>query len=166
MSSPQDNEFTFLLEAYKLSIEYFDGYASRVSTRFDILLGVDIALAGLLGNAWLSGATLSPKGMSIISLLGLLISILLYVQSAQDRFVLKRQIRRINELRNEIEIKIGRKNLPALFSPLDETDLGRRNFVFEGVTSWRSNHLSLTRIPVVVSILLIVFWVVTFFMIP
>jgi hypothetical protein len=90
----------------------------------------------------------------------------LYVQSAQDKFVLKRQIKRINDLRKEIETKIGRQDLPALFSPLDETDLGTRSFVFEGITSWRSNYLSLTRIPAVVSILLIVFWLVTFFLNP
>jgi hypothetical protein len=164
MPTTQDNEFAFLLEAYKVAIQYFDGYTTRVSTRFNILLGVDIALAGFLANSWLSAATLSPKGKFIISLLGLFISILLYVQSAQDKFVLKRQIKRINDLRKEIETKIGRQDLPALFSPLDETDLGTRSFVFEGITSWRSNHLSLTRILAVVSILLIVFWLVTFFL--
>jgi len=166
MPNAQGNEFAFLLEAYKVAIEYFDGYATRVATRFNILLGVDIALAGLLANSWLSATTLSSKGMFIISLLGLFISIFLYVQSAQDKFVLKRQIKRINDLRKEIETKIGRQDLPALFSPLDETDLGTRSFVFEGITSWRSNYLSLTRIPAVVSILLIVFWLVTFFLNP
>lgn len=160
MPNAQGNEFAFLLEAYKVAIEYFDGYATGVATRFNILLEVDIALAGLLANSWLSATTLSSKGMFIISLLGLFISIF-YVQSTQDKFVLKRQIKRINDLQKEIETKIGRQDLPALFSPLDETDLGTRSFVFEGITSWRSNYLSLTRIPAVVSILLIVFWLVT-----
>jgi hypothetical protein len=75
MPNAQGNEFAFLLEAYKVAIEYFDGYATRVATRFNILLGVDIALAGLLANSWLSATTLSSKGMFIISLLGLFISI-------------------------------------------------------------------------------------------
>ena len=162
----QDKEFTFLLEAYKAAIDYFNGYATRVSTRFNILLGADIAFAGLLGNSWLSGAVLSSRGVFIISMLGLLISLLLYVQSAQDKFVLKRHIRRINDLRKEIEKKIDRDGLPALFSPLDETDLGTRDFVFESITSWRSNHLSLTRIPAITSILLVIFWIAILFIAP
>jgi len=164
MKTPnEDKEFMFLLEAYKVAIDYFNGYAERVFVRFNILLGVNILLGGVLGNAWLSGAELSSKGVIVISLFGLLVSVLLYIQSAQDKFVLKRQIKRINDLRKEIEAKIGRNDIPALFSPLDETDLGTRNFVFEGITSWRSNRLSLTRVPAITSILLVVFWVIVVF---
>ncbi|MEM4204614.1 MAG: hypothetical protein QXS54_11145 [Candidatus Methanomethylicaceae archaeon] len=161
----QDNEFVFLLEAYKTAIDYFDGYANRVSTRFNILLGVDIALAGLLGNALLSGMNLPSQGAVIISALGLFLSVLLYVQSAQDKYILKQQIRRINRIKSGIEKKIGKTDLPALFSPLDETDLGTRNVIFESITSWRSNWLSLTRVPVVTSMLFIVFWVIMMFVV-
>lgn len=156
----EDKEFTFLIEAYKTAIDYFDGYATRVYNRFNILLTVDVALAGLFGTAWMQSQAISSAGALYIPLIGLVLSILLYIQSAQDKFVLKRHLKRINDIRKKIEEKIGRSDIPALFSPLDETDTGTRQFVYEGITSWRSNRISLTRVPPITAVAFIIFWIV------
>ncbi len=156
----EDKEFTFLLEAYKTAVDYFDGYATRVYNRFNILLAIDVALAGVYGSALVESKIISSKGALLIPLIGLIVSLLLYIQSAQDKYVVKRHIKRINDIRKMIESKVGREDIPALFSPLDETDTGKRNFIFEGITSWRSNRISLTRVPPVTAIVFIVFWII------
>ncbi len=42
-----DKQFTYLLEAYKIAVDYLSGYVDRIYTRFNIFLGIDIALAGI-----------------------------------------------------------------------------------------------------------------------
>ncbi len=162
----EDKQYAFVLEAYRTSLDYFSDYSNRVSTRFNILLGVNVGLAGIFGSAWLNDQLTSANGAVIISISGLIISILLYIKSAQDKYVLKHQTKRINEIRKKIEEHIRRDDIPALFSPLDDTDLGKSNFIFEGITSWRSNFISLTRILPVTSLVFMVFWVLTFFVKP
>lgn len=73
-------------------------------------------------------------------------------------------MKRINQLRAIIEEEIGQKDIPALFTPLDDTDLQKREFIFEGITSWRSNFLSVTRIPAITSLLFILLWIVVIVM--
>jgi hypothetical protein len=158
-----DKQYAFLIDAYKTSLTYFSDYSNRVSTRFNILLGINSALAAFYGNAWLNAQSSPNNGLLPISIFGLIISFLLYIQSAQDKYVLKHQIMRINEIRKKIEENIKRHDIPALFSPLDDTDIGKKGFVFESITSWRSNAISLTRIHPMTSLVFIVFWALTFF---
>lgn len=163
----EDKEFTYLLEAYKVAVSYFSDYSTRVSNRFNVLLAIDIALAGVYGAALFnSNNAVSGNGAWLISTMGLIISILLYVQSAQDKFIVKRHLKRINTIRQHLENYIHRNDIPALFSPLDETDTGERRFIFEGITSWRSNFISLTRVPPVTSLVFVAFWIVTIFIRP
>jgi len=68
-------------------------------------------------------------------------------------------MRRINQIRVILEEKTGQKDIPALFTPLDDTDLQKREFLFEGITSWRSNFISVTRIPAITSLLFMLFWI-------
>jgi hypothetical protein len=158
-----DKEFTYLLEAYKAAIDYLNGYADRVSNRFNILLTLNIAAVALFGNIWLNPQTTPSKNGLFVSALGLAVSVLLYIQSAQDRYMFRQQRKRINAIRQNIEKNIGRNDIPALFAPLDEADTGKRKFIFESLTSWNSSVISLTSIPVIASILLTVFWIITLF---
>jgi len=153
----EDKTFTYLLEAYKIAISYFSDYANRVWTRFNILLAIDVGLATLLWNTWQGN---QQQNMSILlPFLGLVVSLLLYVQSAQDKYAIRHQMRRINQIRVILEEKTGQKDIPALFTPLDDTDLQKREFLFEGITSWRSNFISVTRIPAITSLLFMLFWI-------
>lgn len=158
-----DKQFTYLMESYKTAIDFFNGYVERVYNRFNILLGIDIALAGVYAGVWFDTTSQTGTGKILVLSLGLIISLLLYIQSAQDRFVIKRTRERVNKIREIIEKQIGRDDIPALFSPLDDTDLGKRNVIIEGVTSWRSNFISLSRVPVITSLVFVIFWIVAFF---
>jgi hypothetical protein len=156
-----DKHFTFLLESYKTAMDYFSSYADRVSSRFNILLTLDVAIAGVFVSAWLSSQPVTGSRAVVISLLGLMISVLSYTQTAQDRYLIKNNIRMINDIRKQIEKSIGQNNIPAFFSPLDNIDKGKRHFIFEGITCWRSSFISVTRVPIIISIAFIVFWIIT-----
>ncbi len=162
----EDKQFTYLLEAYKTAVDFFNNYADRVYNRFNILLGIDVLLAGFFSGGLIDAKTNSTVGNFLIVSLGLIISLLLYVQSAQDKFVTKKLRERVNGIRVLIEENIGRDDIPALFVPLDDTDLGKRTFIGENVTSWRSNFISLSKVPVITSVVFVVFWIIAFFVKP
>lgn len=156
-----DKQFTYLLEAYKIAVDYLSGYVDRIYTRFNIFLGVDIALAGIYAGVLFNSKSITNAGKVLVLSLGLIISLLLYIQSAQDRYALKAHRVRINRMRALIEKQIGRDDIPALFSPLDDE---RKKLVVEGLTSWRSDFISTSRLPVLTSIFLVIFWIITFFL--
>lgn len=84
----EDKTFTYLLEAYKTAISYFSDYASRAWMRFNILLTVDIGLAALFRNTWQESQQKDVSQSTILlPILGLVVSLLLYAQSAQDKSV-------------------------------------------------------------------------------
>jgi hypothetical protein len=57
MDDKADKEFTYLLETYRAAVDYFNGYSERYSNRFNIFLTIDVALAGLFANLWISSAS-------------------------------------------------------------------------------------------------------------
>lgn len=168
MGTPlEEKQFTYLLEAYKAAVAYFDGYSGRVTTRFNILFAVDVALAGALGATLSSDSERAASLDWIICILGLALSTLLYIQSAQDKYLIRRHLHRINVIRKQIEeaIHLESDKIPALFSPMDATDSQQKHIIYENFTSWRSNSISLTRVPVYTAILLIIVWLAALFMV-
>lgn len=159
----KEKEFDYLIESYKTAIGFFGGYFDRVYNRFNILIGIDVALAGVYAGVLFDIQSPTDNRKILILSLGLIVSLLLYVQSAQDRFVVKRLRESVNKIRGLIEEQIGRNDIPALFSPLDGIESRKRKFMFEDLTSWRSNFISLSRIPPITSLVFVIFWIVAFF---
>lgn len=155
----EDNKFTFLVEAYNTYVEYYSQYVDGMWGRFNTLLTLNLALAGLFGSTWLRTPLISSKGVVLIPFLGLTVSILLYIQSAQERFIVSHHREQINKIRTMIEKHIGIDDVPALFYPLDDIDAGKRRLIFESVVSWRSRPLSITRIPAITSIIFVAIWI-------
>lgn len=158
-----DKQFSMLLEVYTSYLDYYDGYSERMSTRFNILLAVNLAIAGALGAIWLSvgGSSTQRTGASIlISSMGFVVSALQYAQSAQDKYISKRHRTRITRLRTMAEELAGFQELPALFGHLDETDSGQKGMIWKSPTEWRSNAISLTDVPTIISLFCIAFWLI------
>jgi len=88
------------------------------------------------------------------------VSLLQYVQSAQDEYISKRHRERITELRKQIQELAMLGDIPGLFAGLDDTDTGKKSGVFHSLTSWRWNVVRLTAIPPVFSLGSILFWLV------
>lgn len=156
-------DFAFL--AYQTSIKTYNEISNRVSTRFNIILTIDIALAGFFADTWFKNEIRSDNGSFILPIMGLLISTILYFQSAQDKYILKKQIERVNKIRDQILLSVNLPDFPSLFSPLDLTDSiddvkPQRDFEFVNLFCWRSNLFSITKIPGWISGILLVFWIV------
>jgi hypothetical protein len=73
--------FNFLLEDYKLKVEYYAGHLSRMWTRFNFLLTIDSALFGLFATGQV---TLSPCWL--FPVIGMALSVLWGVFGAFDLF--------------------------------------------------------------------------------
>ncbi len=157
-----DRQFQYLIESYKLAIAWTDSYANRIYNRFNIFLGINVAIASLSASTWFNVQLSSPALKIFMPSLGLIVALLMYIQSAQDNYILRKSRDRVNKIRKKIEITIGRNDIPSLFSPLDETDTKERNFIFESTTSWRSNFISVTRIPSITSLIFVGLWIVIF----
>jgi hypothetical protein len=166
----EKRQFDFALIAYKSAIETYNEISNRVSTRFNIILTIDIALAGFFVNAWVNEKIARENGTLLLPLIGFVISIFLYFQSAQDKYILKKEIQRINEIKDQIITDLNIFEFPCLFIPLDETDVlsysnrPKKNFIFYSIFNWRSNLFSVTKIPVWISIVLIFLWIIIFIM--
>jgi hypothetical protein len=162
------NRFDFQLKAYETAILTYNSISDRVSLRFNILLTGDIALAGFFIDVWVKDKFQKGNGSVLFIIIGIVLSIFLYFQSAQDKYILKHQIMRINQIKEIIKAEQNLLNFPCLFDPLDKTDTDnsgiepKEGFIFESFICWRSNILSITKIPAILSILFFFFWLFVF----
>jgi len=149
----------FMIDAYKSAIKYYSDYMNRIWNRFNIMLSLDTALVGLWLTFWINNQSILSKNLVVLPILGFIVSTLMYFQSAQDRYVVGRLQHQINKLKDKIlEDLDADKEMPVLFYPFDEMALRKKSFVFEGITSWRSRAVSLTRLPVLSSLIFIFLW--------
>ena len=81
-----DNVTQYLIKSYQSSISYFNGFAQRIATRFNILLTINVVCGGFYANIWIEGKA-NSKGVIILPILGLFIALSMYIQSAQDKFI-------------------------------------------------------------------------------
>ena len=151
----------FLIEAYKSAISLYNGYMNRIWNRFSIIITIDAALAGIFLTTWFKQESNSSKILIFIPILGLIISFILYIQSVQDRFIIRRFRIQIDKLKNTILIFLeGDKDLANIIYPFFDEEIEKKSFVFEDITSWRHQAITLTRIPGISSIIIILFWII------
>ena len=154
---PPEEKIHFLVEAYTVAVSYFDGFAGRIWTRFSILISIDSALAGLFVALWMGEKAAEGTKLAVLATFGLLISLLMYIQSAQDRFVFGQLRSQINRLKTRITNELGLEpDTPILFTPTepDIDELPR----FEGVSSWRIRQVSTTRLPALIFLVFLAAW--------
>ena len=161
-SGIEDRRLTFLLESYKAYVDYYRAYIDGMWVRFNTLLTVNVALAGFYGTT-LAAASLTNTGSWLIRVIGLLLSLLLYAQSAQERYIVKRLREIIYELRKTFPESIGAPQTPTLFAPLDEIDKDEKKFIKVSLVSWRSAHFSITRLPAIISLVFVGIWAALMF---
>lgn len=153
------DKLEFLVESYKSLIEIYNDYMNRIWSRFSILLTVDAALAGIfISKCFEKGFEFSLIAV-LIPILGLILSLLLYFQSAQDRFMIRRFRYQLGELKIKISklLDIDDELLINCYPFVDE-ELKKKK-VFEDLTSWRWQIITVTRLPAISSMSLILFWI-------
>jgi len=156
------DKLDFLVESYKSLIEIYNDYLNRIWSRFSILLTVDAALAGIFISKWFEKGLEFSSIAILIPILGLILSMLLYFQSAQDRFIIRRFRFQLKELRIKITKFLDiEEELSANCYPFMDEELEKKK-VFEDLTSWRCQLITVTRLPAISSISSILFWIAFF----
>lgn len=151
------SQTAFLVEAYKTSISYYDSFAGRIWTRFSILMTVNSALIGLFLTLQFRPEGIDATKYMGLSGFGLVISIIMYVQSSQDKYYLDQLRLQINQLGSIIIRNLGFEDeLPILFTTTHHDP--QKLLRFAEISSWRIRLISTTRLPALISLLSVSVW--------
>jgi len=147
-----DND-EFLVDDYKLKLDYLKSQFDRMWTRFNFFLSIEVALFGFLG--WLVFEKHNPNASLLPALLGLAVSGLWHVIGSEDRALVTFYRSNVNAAANRIAAsKDGRQWYGKEHAAIETKS------VFNGLSSWYWEKISITRMPAVVSLILIVIWLV------
>jgi hypothetical protein len=141
----------FLVEDYRLKLDYLKSQFDRMWTRFNFFLSIEVALFGFLG--WLVFDKATPNASTLPASLGLAVSALWYVIGTQDRFLVEFYRANVNTAAG----RIARSKEELQWFGKEHAAIGA-DTGFKGLTSWYWERTSITRMPAVVSLLLIVIW--------
>ena len=142
----------FVVEDYKLALGYLQGQFQRLWQRFNFFLTVQIALFGFLG--WLVFDKRSLAALPLVCILGFFVSVIWYLVAAQDRFL----VRVYRERTTSAAEKIAGV---ASFQAKDyaKTYIGAETpSNWDSLIQWYCQPISITRLPVWLSILLALIW--------
>jgi hypothetical protein len=143
-----------LLEDYKLKLSYLTTQYDRMWTRFNFLLGTELAVFGFLGYVTFDAKI--PEATTLAFGLGLAISALWYVIGAQDRALVDEYRDRANAAAEAL-----RKNRSGLSDTYEKTHAGASvESRYGGILSWYYKPISITKLPAVIAALLFVTWLI------
>jgi len=142
----------FAIDDFKLALDYLKAQFDRLWQRFSFFLTVQMALFGFLG--WLVFDKGKISALPVGCMLGLFISVLWYVVSAQDRAL-------VDAYRDRTKWAADRI---AAIDALKVPDYAT-NFIgygadsrFNSPLSWYWHPISITRLPVWISVVLSAAW--------
>jgi hypothetical protein len=144
----------FEVDDYKLKLDYLKSQFDRMWTRFNFFLSIEVALFGFLG--WLVFEKDNPNATPLPALLGLAVSGLWYVIGAQDRALVEFYRSNVSDAANRISARC--KTELQWYG--NEHAAAEAKSVFNDLTSWYWKKASITRLPAVVSLMLMVIWLV------
>ena len=146
--SPDD----FLIEDYKLAVEYLQAQFQRLWQRFNYFLTIHTALFGFVG--WLAFDKRALLAIPLVATLGALLSALWYVVAAQDRFLVQIYRDRVESAAKKI----------ASVGALEAGDYGLTYIGAQAQSAWKSlgswywRPLSVTQLPAWIAIFLTAVW--------
>jgi hypothetical protein len=148
-----------LFEDYKLKLQYLTAQFDRLWNRFNFFLSVQLAVFGFLG--YVTFTLKSPGATPLPIVIGLLVSSLWYIVGAQDRAL----------------VEIYRDHARAAAQQFAQHPDGIRNYeqshpaaeiqaYWKKLDSWYLPAISITRLPALLAIALVVIWLVLLFFWP
>ncbi len=141
----------FAVDDYKQKLDYLKSQFDRMWTRFNFFLSIEVALFGFLG--WLAFEKNDPDATALPALVGLAVSALWYVIGAQDRALVEFYRSNVDGAAARVAASSDRLQWFAKQHAASQAPT-----VFKGLTSWYWTRASITKMPAVVSLLLIVIW--------
>jgi hypothetical protein len=143
-----------LLEDYKIQVQALTNQYSRLWTRFNFFITIHsallVALLGLFKDEDLTWPALA------IPSLGVLMSALWFITGAQDRYLVVFYRAMITHAASRVAPDDEQWAHPGLEIEAAERILGRP--VERSWLQWRSRHLSVTRLPALVPVLIGTLW--------
>ena len=137
-----------LLEDYKLKLAYLTAQYDRMWTRFNFLLGTELAVFGFLG--YITFDVKIPEATPVAAGAGIVISALWYVIGAQDRALVDEYRERATEAAEKLSWHAGH-SLPNY----EATHAGAKvKSRWRGFLSWYCEPISITKLPAAVAGLL------------
>ena len=147
----------FAVEDFKLALSYLQGQFVRLWQRFNFFLTVQTALFGFLG--WLAFDKGNLPATRFACFLGASVAALWYVVSAQDRALVEIYRGRAKQAATKITTldSLGAKDYDKNYVGAEATSQ------WLSIDSWYWSPLSITRLPVWLSLLLVLVWLVLLF---
>jgi len=153
----------FLLEDYRLKVQYLTDQFQRMWNRFQFLLSLETVLAGLF-FAPLSGArAVSAPSFAVV---GIAVSLFWYVVGAEDRFLVETYRAQVKDAAKDVAVdvkvegytyvgeleKLGRRHHIPL--------IGALNVAYKSPVEWRIEQISVTHLAAIFPLLMLAFWLV------
>ena len=156
----ENGQGQFLLQDYQLKVRYVSDHFQRMWTRFNFFLTLEGAALGALVFS-------SEERDWWLGLYGMLVSAVWYLFGAQDRFLVRLYRTQVREMADQIAERlnladytyVGRTEEADIYLRQHDPTYQKRSW-FETVTEFRSEELSITRLPAVVPLMLLLFWAV------
>lgn len=143
----------FLKDVYKLRVQFYSEHTSRMWTRFNFLLTMEIGLLGFFLSVW--AEQLWQENIWLFPTAGIFVSLVWYILGAQDRYYFEGFRKQIQYLENEITKELG-------IEDLDMFTFGNPTNVKQGIFTWRWKYLSLSRFVAAFPIFFLSVWVIAF----
>jgi hypothetical protein len=146
-------DFDFLKEDYKMKLDYLTAQLERMWGRFNFFLTIELALFGFLG--FLTFDVKNLNGTHLPILLGLLVSTLWYLVSAQERALVDKYRSRANRTAK----RVAATHAQLAWFEQDHAAAEVESF-WRSPISWYWRRTSITRLPVLLAIGLFILWLV------
>lgn len=137
------------LEDYKLKLGYLTAQFDRLWTRFNFFLSIETALFGFLG--YLVFDNRNVRAIPFVAAIGVVLSVLWYIIGAQDQALVRCYRKRADAA--AIHLSEKDPEWPEGQHAASEVPAHWTNFL-----SWYSRGLSITHLPVILSLLLVCVW--------
>jgi len=145
----QSSQLAFLQRDYELKVGYLTNHFTRMWTRFNFFVTIESALLG-------SRFVFAPQLGWQAALLGTLLSLTWYVFGAQDRFLVRIYRHNMRLSGEEVAKRLDLSD----YRYVGEEDIASKEVESEGIVSWRSKSISITRLASLFPLLITLVWVV------
>lgn len=140
----------FLRDDYHLKVDYLKDQFTRMWNRFQFMLGLETAVAGLYFVPLGTGGVARALAFSV---LGLIVSLGWWVMGAEDRFLVVLYRDQVKEAAEKAAATVGITR-PVYVG--DESHAERRR---QNPIEWRREWISITRLPAIFALVAIALWV-------
>lgn len=150
----------FLLKDYELKLNYLSAHFTRMWTRFNFFLTLESALSAAfwiwIKEAAGAQAPPSPNSLAGIAWIGLVSSVVWYLFGAQDQYLVTAYREAARQVGEQVASGYGVANYSYVGNP--------KSALAGGLSQWRSEWVSVTRLAALFPLLVLAYWLVMLFL--